>query len=88
MAPYGLFKAVVEPGQALEQAVSLARHVIANAPMSVAASTRVIIEQLDWPLDSMFERQDPITAPVIKSNDAREGASAFAERRPPVWSGN
>ncbi len=44
-------------------------------------------EQRDWPLDRMFALQDPITAPVLASKDAREGALAFAERRPPVWGG-
>ena len=87
LAPYGLFNAVVEPGQALPEAIKLARRVIANAPLSVAASKRVIVEQRDWPLDRMFDLQEPITAPVLKSGDAREGALAFAERRPPSWSG-
>jgi enoyl-CoA hydratase len=87
LAPYGLLNAVVEPGQALEEAIRLARRIVANAPLSVAASKRVMVEQRDWPLDRMFELQDPITAPVIKSSDAREGAAAFAERRAPVWRG-
>ena len=85
--PYGLFNALVEPGQALEGAKQLARRIIANAPMSVAASKRVIVEQRDWPTDKMFERQEPITAPVLASEDAREGAAAFAQRRPPQWRG-
>lgn len=83
--PYGLFNAMVEPGQALEEARRLARRIIANAPMSVAASKRVVIEQRDWPIAEMFEQQEPITAPVLASQDAREGAAAFAERRAPVW---
>jgi enoyl-CoA hydratase len=83
--PYGLFNALVEPGQALDHAKQLARRIIANAPMSVAASKRVIVEQRDWPIADMFERQEAITAPVLKSQDAREGAAAFAERRAPVW---
>jgi enoyl-CoA hydratase len=87
LAPFGLFNGVVEPGQALPEAIALARRVIANAPMSVAASKRVIVEQRDWPLDRMFALQDPITAPVLASKDAREGALAFAERRPPLWGG-
>ncbi len=83
--PYGLFNALVEPGQALDHAKQLARRIIANAPLSVAASKRVIVEQRDWPIADMFERQEAITAPVLKSQDAREGAAAFAERRAPVW---
>ncbi|MES2480753.1 MAG: crotonase/enoyl-CoA hydratase family protein [Pseudomonadota bacterium] len=87
LAPYGLFNAVVEPGQALEEAKKLARRVIATAPMSVAASKRVIVEQRDWPLAEMFARQEPITGPVLTSSDAREGATAFAEKRAPHWKG-
>ena len=87
LAAYGLFNAVVEPGEALHEARQLARRIMANAPLSVAASKRVIVEQRDWPTDQMFERQEPITAPVLASEDAREGAAAFAQRRPPQWRG-
>ena len=59
----------------------------ANAPLSVAASKRVIIEQRDWPIDQMFDLQEPITGAILTSQDAREGAAAFAERRAPVWKG-
>jgi len=84
---YGLINALVEPGQALEEAKKLARRIMANAPMSVAASKRVIVEQRDWLIAEMFDRQEEITGPVLKSHDAREGAAAFAERRPAVWRG-
>ena len=47
---FGLINALVEPGQALEEAMRLARKILANAPLAVAASKRVIIEQHDWPL--------------------------------------
>jgi enoyl-CoA hydratase len=84
---YGLVNELVEPGQALEAAIRLARRIVANAPMSIAASKRVIVESRDWPLDTMFARQAEITAPVLASADAKEGAAAFAERRPAKWSG-
>ena len=78
---------LTEPGAALAGAVQLARRIIANAPLSVAASKRVIVEQQDWPLAEMFARQHEITGPVIASNDAREGSAAFAEKRAAKWSG-
>jgi len=53
----------------------------------VAASKQVIIEQRDWPIDEMFARQESITGHLLKSADAREGASAFAEKRVPQWRG-
>ncbi len=84
---YGLINALTEPGGALAEALRLARRIIANAPLSVAASKRVIVEQRDWPIGEMFARQQAITAPVLASEDAREGAAAFAERRAPLWRG-
>ncbi|MGB3072054.1 MAG: crotonase/enoyl-CoA hydratase family protein [Ottowia sp.] len=85
---YGLVNVLTEPGEALEEATKLARRIVANAPMSVAASKRVIVEQRDWPLDRMFELQEGITRPVLDSNDAKEGSLAFTEKRAPNWRGD
>lgn len=84
---YGLVNVLAEPGQALAEAKNLARRIVANAPLSVAASKRVIVEQRDWPLADMFARQESITRPVLDSADAKEGARAFAEKRAPHWRG-
>ncbi|MBO1081301.1 crotonase/enoyl-CoA hydratase family protein [Roseomonas haemaphysalidis] len=84
---YGLVNALVEPGEALAEAKRLARKIIANAPMSVAASKRVMVEQQDWTLEEMFARQAEITGHLLASEDAREGATAFAEKRVPEWKG-
>ena len=86
-AQFGLVNQLTEPGGALAAAKALALRIIANAPLSVAASKRVIVEQRDWPLAEMFARQQDITGPVNASADAREGAAAFAEKRPPHWAG-
>lgn len=83
----GLINRITEPGEALAEARRLARRIIANAPLSVAASKRVIVEQRDWPIAEMFERQQAITGGLLSSEDAREGATAFAEKRSPVWKG-
>lgn len=87
MAAFGLVNRLVEPGQALEEARRLARRIIANAPLSIAVSKRVIVEQRDWSIADSFDRQEEITGGLLTSADAREGATAFAEKRPPVWSG-
>lgn len=84
---YGLVNRLTEPGQALEAALELARTVAANGPLSLIASKRVAQESADWPQAEMFERQSAITTPVFTSQDAREGAAAFAEKRLPVWRG-
>ncbi len=83
----GLINRLTEPGQALAVALELAQAVAANGPLALIASKRVAQESADWPQAEMFERQAAITAPVFTSQDAREGAAAFAEKRKPVWQG-
>jgi enoyl-CoA hydratase/carnithine racemase len=77
----GLVTRVVEPGEALAAAFELARTIAANGPLAVDATKRILATAEDW------ERQAEIVAPVFTSEDAREGATAFAEKRPPVWRG-
>jgi enoyl-CoA hydratase len=84
-AQFGLVNVLTEPGQALQEAKKVAAKIVANAPLSVTASKRVIVEQRDWPIAEMWTRQQAITDPILKSEDAREGAAAFAEKRAPNW---
>lgn len=87
LAQFGLINTIVAPGEALAEARRLAARIIENAPLSVAATKRVLVEQRDWTAAEMFSRQGEITGPVLASSDAREGAAAFAERRKAVWLG-
>lgn len=82
---YGLLSTVADEGRALDAALELADRIAENAPLALQASKRVIQESPDWPLDEKFEHQWPIVDPIRKSNDAKEGATAFAEKRAPVW---
>lgn len=84
-AQLGLVNQLVEPGQALESALHLAQRILVNSPMGVAISKRLVAESRTWSLGEMFERQRPIVAPVFTSQDAQEGALAFAEKRAPQW---
>jgi enoyl-CoA hydratase len=83
----GLVNRLAEPGQALGAALELAELVAANGPLALAATKRILVESVDWPDSEFFARQLEIVAPVQGSEDAREGAQAFAEKRPPVWKG-
>lgn len=87
LAAAGLVNRIVPEGEALNEAIALARVIAGNGPMAVAVSRKVLNESLEWPSAELFERQFAITAPVFVSEDAREGASAFAEKRAPVWKG-
>jgi enoyl-CoA hydratase len=83
----GLVNRLAEPGGALDASLQLAEAIAANGPLALAATKRVMREAPDWPDSEFFERQREIIDPVFSSEDAREGASAFAERRDPVWKG-
>lgn len=84
-AQFGLVNELVEPGQALDGALKLARAILANGPLAVQASKRIVVESRDWDTAEMFDRQGPIAAPIFETEDAKEGARAFAEKRAPVW---
>ena len=83
----GLVNRLAEPGEATSTALELARTIAVNGPLALAATKRVIRESVDWPEREFFARQREIIDPVFSSDDAREGASAFAEKREPVWRG-
>jgi enoyl-CoA hydratase len=83
----GLVNRIAAPGTALEIARALGHAIAANGPLSVNASKRIILESQDWPLDEMFKRQEAIAGPIFKSDDAIEGATAFAQKRAPKWRG-
>jgi enoyl-CoA hydratase len=83
----GVVNRLAEPGAAVEVAFELAATLVKNGPLALAASKRILQEQFDWSSAEMWERQREITAPVMASEDAREGASAFKEKREPVWRG-
>jgi enoyl-CoA hydratase len=83
----GLVNRLTEPGQALEGALELAETIAANGPLALAATKRIMVESVDWRDSEFFARQREISDPVFSSEDAREGATAFSERRDPVWKG-
>ena len=83
----GLVNVLAEPGSALDAAIKLAEKITANGPLAVAATKRIIVESRNWGPDEMWAEQTRILMPVFSSNDAKEGAIAFAEKRAPRWTG-
>lgn len=81
----GMVNVLTKPGGALTGAIALAEEITANGPLAVAATKRVMIESREWAADEVWRRQFEIIGPVFASNDAKEGAVAFAEKRPPQW---
>jgi enoyl-CoA hydratase len=83
----GLVNRVAEPGEAVAVARELAAAITANGPLALDASKRILVEAPSWSEDELWQRQGEIAGPVFGSEDAREGATAFSEKRDPVWKG-
>jgi enoyl-CoA hydratase/carnithine racemase len=84
---HGLVVEVVEPGRAVDAAVALAERIAANAPLSVQASRRVVLETAGLAESEAWKVSGLATREVTRSQDAKEGPRAFAEKRRPVWTG-
>jgi enoyl-CoA hydratase len=83
----GLVNRLAEKGEAVAVARELAAAIAANGPLALEASKRILVEAPGWSEDELWERQGEIAGPVFGSEDAREGATAFSEKRDPVWKG-
>ncbi len=83
----GVVNRLAEPGHAVEVALELAERIATNGPLALAATKEILQGQRDWSQEEFWERQRTIVDPVFASQDAQEGATAFAEKRSPVWQG-
>src|SRR5215469_3693454 len=86
-AEIGLVNHVVDDGQALTAAIEVAQRIAANGPLALIGTKQIASGGADWPADQRWAQMAALIAPVFTSEDAREGARAFAEKRPPVWQG-
>ncbi|WP_433526189.1 crotonase/enoyl-CoA hydratase family protein [Nocardia pseudovaccinii] len=86
-AEIGLVNRLTEEGGALEGALALAETITANGPLAIAATKEIARSSSDWTLEEGWAKQVDIAQPVFSSDDAREGATAFAEKRAPIWKG-
>ncbi len=86
-AELGLVNRVTPPGGALDGALELAATIAANGPLAVAITKQIARSAPDWTWDQAWEEQGRLMTPVFGSEDAIEGATAFAEKRKPVWKG-
>ncbi len=84
---FGVVNRLAEPGSAVDVALELAARLAKNGPLALIGSKQILQEQFDWRSAEMWEKQGEISGPVFASEDAKEGASAFKEKREPVWKG-
>ena len=83
----GIVNRLAEPGGAVDAALGLAGEIARNGPLALRASKRIVQSSSDWTDSEAWEKQGEIAGPVMVSEDAREGAIAFAEKRDPIWRG-
>jgi enoyl-CoA hydratase/carnithine racemase len=86
----GLINRVVPSEQMLDEALGLARQIAANAPLAVQTSKRLAHAGLRWGDDwddELWQLNEAAIDVIMNSEDGREGARAFAEKRDPVWQG-
>lgn len=86
-AEIGLINRVTSEGGALEGALGLAATIAANGPLAVAVTKQIAKSSSDWTMAQGWREQERLMTPVFASQDAKEGATAFAEKRQPVWRG-
>ncbi|QFS91034.1 Carnitinyl-CoA dehydratase [Mycobacterium sp. THAF192] len=84
---WGFVNVLTEPGEALAGALALAERITANGPLAVAVTKEVMTKSADWTEAEMWKKQGELVFPVFSSKDAMEGATAFAEKRKPNWTG-
>jgi enoyl-CoA hydratase len=83
----GLVNRLAERGGAVDAALELAAAIAANGPLALDATKAILEQQADWSDEEFWQRQEELSGPVFASQDAREGAVAFSEKRDPVWQG-
>lgn len=83
----GLVNRVVAADAVIDEAVALARLAADNAPLALAATRAVMLASVDGSAADAFRLADELAPALFASDDAREGATAFVERRQPVWRG-
>lgn len=82
----GLVNAIATPDEVIGTAVAFAERIAANGPLGVAAVKELVRLGVS---DAARARQrlDEWRHVVFSSEDAKEGAAAFVEKRAPVWRG-
>jgi enoyl-CoA hydratase/carnithine racemase len=84
----GVINRVVAGPRVLEEALDLAGRIVANGPLGVQATKRIVRAASQQTAAETWALQDELHASVFESADAKEGARAFVERRDPVWTGH
>lgn len=82
----GLVNQVVAPDEVLDAAIDLAERIARNGPLAVRA-TKKLVRTAATDAEAAWALHAELQPAVFGSDDAKEGATAFIEKRDPVWTG-
>jgi enoyl-CoA hydratase len=82
----GLINKVVAPDALMPAAMEYAELIAANSPGAVQATKESVMRGLGLDRQSAYDLESEIGATVFAHPDAKEGATAFVEKRRPTWS--
>ena len=83
----GLVSRVCEPADLVQAATDIAARIAANAPLSVRAVKRMVVQGQDMPMDTAMDAERNAFGLLYQSEDRLEGRKAFAEKRSPQFKG-
>lgn len=88
---WGLVNMVAEPDDVVPEALRIAQRIAANAPLAVTASKRIMAHRRDFGSDwnrQIWHANNADLEAIMRTQDAQEGPTAFAEKRAPRWAGS
>jgi enoyl-CoA hydratase/carnithine racemase len=83
----GLVNQVVPTPEVLDAALALAERIAVNGPLAVRNTLKMVHEAPDLTEAEAWPRNSELAIEVFASKDSIEGATAFAEKREPKWTG-
>jgi enoyl-CoA hydratase len=84
---FGLLNAVVPADQLRDKAMEYAHRITANGPVAVRKTKESVLRGLAVDMKEAYRIESSIATEVFSSEDAKEGPTAFVEKRPPRWTG-
>jgi enoyl-CoA hydratase/carnithine racemase len=84
---FGLINKVVPPDRLAEETLSLAQHIAQASPLTMALGKKSFYRQIDTDEEQAYDYAQEMMALNATTEDAREGISAFLQKREPKWQG-
>jgi enoyl-CoA hydratase len=84
---FGLLNRVVQPAEIMTESLSLANQLAELSPLSIRACLKAVTRGLELPIEEGLKLETELFASLFETEDAREGTTAFLEKRSPVFKG-